>query len=171
MSKASKYAVSVTDLAVGEYVYEFSLDDRFFEEYGGELSAGECDVEIVLTKGGSLTSLRTKIDGKVKVVCDRCLDEFYMPVNFDGVLDIKVGYGKEGYGTEEYDLDSEEEFDRETMWIAPDADTIDLSGYLYESVYLSLPMQKVHPKGKCNPDMLARFVQAPDEEEDVEDED
>ena len=32
-----------------------------------------------------------------------------------------------------------------------------LAQYLYESVVLTLPYQRVHPEGECNPEMLERF--------------
>ena len=36
-------------------------------------------------------------------------------------------------------------------------DEIDLKQYIYESIVLSLPYQRVHPEGECNPEMLERF--------------
>lgn len=87
-----------------------------------------------------------------------------MPVFFDGTLVVRFSYDKEGY-----DLERVGDTDDEILWLSPDSDAVDLEEYLYESVYLSLPMQKVHPEGGCDPDMLARFVRVSSDEEDDED--
>ena len=43
-------------------------------------------------------------------------------------------------------------------------DEVDLTQYIYESVVLALPYQRVHPDGECNPEMLERFRIVSDEE-------
>lgn len=165
MSKTSKYAIFHQGLSVGEHTYEFALDDKFFEDYGGEIKHGRCEAVVTLVKSANLLSLHTDITGEVEVACDRCLENFYIPVEFDGSLAVKFSSEREGY-----DVDRHTGFDDEILWLPPETDAIDLREYLYESIYLSLPMQRVHPEGECDPDMLARFVQAPDEEEVCEEE-
>ena len=54
--------------------------------------------------------------------------------------------------------DEEGEYDGEIMWLNPADDVVDFTQYIYESIVLSLPYQRVHPEGECNPDMLARFT-------------
>ncbi len=161
MSKASKYAIYHQGLSVGEHTYEFVLDDKFFEGYGGEITRGLCTAAVTVVKSANLLDLHTVIDGEVEVSCDRCLENFGMPVGFDGKLVVKFSSERNGY-----DVDRHTGFDDEILWLPPYADAIDLGEYLYESVYLSLPMQRVHPEGECDPDMLARFVQAPDDAEE-----
>ncbi len=160
MSKTSKYAIFHQGLSIGEHTYEFTLDDRFFEDYGGEITHGRCNAVVTLVKSANLLNLHTEITGEVEVACDRCLENFYTPVDFDGSLVVRFSSEREGY-----DVDRHTGFDDEILWLSPDTDAIDLSEYLYESIYLSLPMQRVHPDGKCDPDMLARFVQAPDDDD------
>ena len=43
------------------------------------------------------------------------------------------------------------------MWMLPGEDRVELAQYIYESIVLSLPYQRVHPEGECNPEMLERF--------------
>jgi len=161
MSKTSKYAIYHQGLSVGAHTYEFVLDDRFFEGYGGEITHGSCKAVVTVAKSANLLDLHTVIDGEVEVSCDRCLENFKMPVGFDGKLVVRFSSERSGY-----DVDRHTGFDDEILWLSPDTDAIDLGEYLYESVYLSLPMQRVHPEGGCDPDMLARFVQAPDDAEE-----
>ena len=56
------------------------------------------------------------------------------------------------------------EYDGEVMWMLPGEDQVDLKQYIYESIVLSLPYQRVHPEGMCNPDMLERFRIVSDQE-------
>ena len=41
--------------------------------------------------------------------------------------------------------------------LLPGEEQVDLAQYIYESIVLSLPYQRVHPEGECNPEMLERF--------------
>ncbi len=50
-----------------------------------------------------------------------------------------------------------QEYDGEVLWLAPGEDEVDLAQYIYESIVLSLPYQRVHPEGGCDPGMLRRF--------------
>ena len=50
------------------------------------------------------------------------------------------------------------------MYVSPDEDQIDIRHYVYESIMLSLPVQRVHPdneKGRtqCNKEMLKLLKQ------------
>ena len=56
------------------------------------------------------------------------------------------------------------EYDGEVMWMLPGEDQVDLKQYIYESIVLSLPYQRVHPDGACNPEMLERFRIVSDQE-------
>ncbi|MEG2365470.1 MAG: YceD family protein, partial [Alistipes sp.] len=67
-----------------------------------------------------------------------------VPIHFEGRLVVKFS-------------DEIDEYDGEVMWISPSASEVDLAQYIYESIVLSLPYQRVHPEGMCDPEMLARF--------------
>ena len=60
--------------------------------------------------------------------------------------------------------DEPREYDGEVLWLLPGEDEVDLSQYIYESIVLSLPYQRVHPEGECDPEMLKRFRIVSDEE-------
>ena len=60
------------------------------------------------------------------MTCDRCLEEFMMPVGYTGTLAVRYS-------------ETEQESDGEVMWIGPSETEIDLSQYIYESICLSLP--------------------------------
>ena len=67
-----------------------------------------------------------------------------MPIDFEGQLVVKFS-------------DEVHEYDGEVMWMLPGEDRVELAQYIYESIVLSLPYQRVHPEVDCNPEMLERF--------------
>ena len=94
--------------------------------------------------------------GQVTVECDRCLDELDMPVDVEIKLSVK-------YGMEE-NSEEPQPGEREVIFI-PDTDAeFDMSQIIYDYVCLSLPMQRVHEEGECNPEAM-KFYGAPIEVE------
>jgi hypothetical protein len=109
---------------------------------GGAAGAGGTDGAMRLT---------FEMVGNVTVPCDRCLEDCEIPVHYKGRLLVKIA------------VDGEEPpFEGDILWLRPGAATIDLGQYIYESVVLSLPLQRIHPEdvhGRplCNPAMLEWF--------------
>ena len=82
-----------------------------------------------------MLSLQTVIRGTVTVACDRCLEDCRLPVAFDGTLLVRFS-------------DEVADYDGEVMWISPAEGEVSLAQYIYESIILSLPYQRVHPEGE-----------------------
>ena len=91
-----------------------------------------------------MLTLDVTVDGSVVVECDRCLEDCNVPIHYEGQLLVKFS-------------DEVHEYDGEVMWLLPMEDEVDLTQYIYESIVLALPYQRVHPEGECNPEMLERF--------------
>lgn len=146
----SKYRIDFQGLSEGEHEFIFNVDNAFFLsiEYS-DIKEGLLKTTVVLTKKTQLLELNFKIQGFVNVICDRCLDEFKMPIDFEGQLFVKFSE------TEHEDTD-------EVMYLMPEDYELDLAHYIYESIRLSLPLKCVHPddeKGNstCNPEMLNKI--------------
>lgn len=161
MSLNSTYRIDFHSLKTGEsYLYDFPVDDRFFEHWPeGEVAHGNGEVHIRVVKHASMLELTVTIDATVMLTCDRCLDEFLCPVHFEGHPVVKISDTvPDG---EHYSGDAHRETnnsDGEVLWITPAEESLDMGQYIYESIMLSLPFQRVHPNIKdCNPDMLQRF--------------
>ena len=145
MSTLTKCSIAHKALSVGTHRFDFKIGDRFFEAFeGSEIHRGKADVQVVLNKQSNLLTLDFRIEGEVCVTCDRCLEEFMMPVGYTGTLAVRYS-------------ETEQESDGEVMWISPAEGEVSLAQYIYESIILSLPYQRVHPEGECNPEMLERF--------------
>jgi uncharacterized metal-binding protein YceD (DUF177 family) len=85
------------------------------------------------------------INGTVNLACDRCLDDLILPVNTNG--DLAVHFGKVDDSSHDDDL----------IVLDPSEGEIDLSQYIYDSINVSLPLQRIHPDGQCNPEMMKKL--------------
>ncbi|HOT15612.1 MAG TPA: DUF177 domain-containing protein [Bacteroidales bacterium] len=142
MERSKRLIVNFKGLADGKHQFTFERKDDFFAaiEYS-EFEKGEIDVKVILDKGFSNITLDVSIKGQVMVMCDRCLDPYYEKIKFDGTL-----YAK-------YD-DAGTDADEEIILLGKNDFEIDITHYVYESVCLSLPYQRVHKKGACNEQMI-----------------
>ena len=152
MDVTKQYAIAWKGLKNGTYRFDFKVDNALFEAYGStDIKDGDLSVGVTLERGESMLSLQTVIRGTVTVACDRCLEDCRLPVAFDGTLLVRFS-------------DEVADYDGEVMWISPAEGEVSLAQYIYESIVLSLPYQRVHPEGECDPDMLGRFRIVSDEE-------
>ena len=152
MDVTKQYAIAWKGLKNGTYRFDFKVDNALFEAYGStDIKDGDLSVGVTLERGESMLSLQTVIRGTVTVACDRCLEDCRLPVAFDGTLLVRFS-------------DEVADYDGEVMWISPAEGEVSLAQYIYESIVLSLPYQRVHPEGMCNPDMLERFRIVSDQE-------
>lgn len=83
--------------------------------------------------------------GDVTVPCDRCLDDLKVPIAFRGTPVVKLATGDD-------DTD-----DDDVLWIDLDAGGVDLAQYFYDSIILSLPLQRIHDVEQCNKEMIEKL--------------
>ena len=145
MEEAQRYSIVFKGLKNGRHEFRFAVDRSLFEEYeSSEIKDGACEVVVDLDRAETQLTLRISISGYVVVECDRCLEDCRVPIDFAGEVLVKFS-------------DQVHEYDGEVIWLLPGEDRVDLKQYIYESIVLSLPYQRVHPEGECNPEMLERF--------------
>ncbi|WP_418981933.1 YceD family protein [Alistipes sp.] len=145
MEVAQYYSIAYKGLRPGPHDFEFEVGGELFRAFGStEIKDGDCRVAVRLERAETQLTLDVRITGSVVVECDRCLEDCSVPVDFDGQLLVKFS-------------DQPGEYDGEVLWLLPAEDEVDLAQYIYESIVLSLPYQRVHPEGECNPEMLERF--------------
>lgn len=155
--KASKeYIIEFAGLSAGEHLYELSVDDKFFANLDySEIKQGEILVKVNLLKQSAMLVLHFDISGTVKVICDRCADNFDMPLHGNNKLIVKVGG------------DFEQSEDDDITCVADNEHKIDLTQYIYEYIILSIPIKRVHPeKAACNEAALGKLSGFAVEEDD-----
>jgi len=126
------FIIPLNGWAAGERKFRFHADTEFFHKFDNiEILDADVNAEIRVTKEGmQKVEAVLHLQGMVTVPCNRCLEPVVIPVEANPSEVLAPG---------------EEEVD----W--------DLSQAVYDYVCLSLPLQRVHPEGECNPDTV-RFL-------------
>lgn len=109
--------------------YEF---EEFMEEFGSDIKA-----DLELKSLGQFIEVKGNVQGKIKLICDRCLSEFY----YDLDIEIDETYAKKSL-QDEYS----QEFELQRGQFITDLNgekEIDIYDLLYQSVILALPNKKV----------------------------
>ena len=150
MKSNRQFIIPFKGLKVGRHNFAFDIDDTFFDDFEqSEITKGKVHVEVDLEKKTNMLELYFRLAGNVMITCDRCLDEFEMPIEYDSELFVNFG-------------DTTEEQTDEIIVLAHNEFEIDVAQYIYEFVHLSLPYKRVHPldkKGRstCNKEMLKKL--------------
>ena len=136
--------------------YEYQLDNQFFVDLDApEVQKGQVNVTLNVRKTSGIYQLDFHMEGKVVVICDRCLDEMEQPVDTDDQLKVKLG-------TEFSEIDD--------IVVVPEEDGyINVAWFIYEFIALSIPMKHAHAPGKCNKDMVSKLSKHLRVERDDED--
>ena len=151
MKALNQYSIQFTGLKSGDHDFEFEIDNTFFEniEYS-ELNEGKLRVALRLEKHTNMLVLNFSIDGNVTVPCDRCGEDFELPVNEKQRLIIRFG-------------DQAVEESEDVMIIPRTESEINVAHFIYEYIVLALPQKRVHPEGKCDKEVLKRLEKLEEE--------
>lgn len=146
------YEIAWQGLKPGEHTFVYEIDDRFMLERitGGGLSDWKANITLIFDRHENFFILRFDIDGSVTVPCDRCGDEFSLKLWDEFKLVIKL------LGENAEDVDEEDD----VIFIPRSETVIEISGWLYEFLMLSIPIQRIHPdlpdgQERCNPKALS----------------
>lgn len=153
MSTPTDFIIPFKGYKIGVHEFDFQIDDALLQAVGdGEMIGADAVAHVTMSKGAGMLTLDVAIEGTVKVECDRCLDELLLPVDIEDQLVVKFSEEEEG-------------FDGEVMWLNPADGQLDLMDWLYETVLLALPYQRVHASlEECNPEMVKHFRVVSEEE-------
>lgn len=141
VDRLKEYKIAHRGLGEGVHSFEFVMDDSFFGCFEATTGTkGKVNAKVDIVKSSLLMEVRMKIEGMVKAVCDRCLEELDLPIS--GEMNLYVKYGEREEGN-----------DDDFIVLAQDEDYLDLSEPLYEVYMLNYPLRVVHPEGECNEEM------------------
>ena len=138
--------------------YKYQLDNQFFLDLDvPEVQKGQVNVTLKVRKTSGVYQLNFHTEGKVVVICDRCLDEMDQPIETEDQLKVKLG-------TEYSEME-------DIVVIPEEEGYINVAWFIYEFIALSIPMKHVHAPGKCNKDMVSKLskhlrVSGDDEDDD-----
>ncbi len=152
MEVVKRYTIPYKGLKNGVHDFEFEVNTSLFEHFNyQDIKECKCLAKVEVDRSETMLKLYVEIEGEVVVECDRCLEDCNLEVDYADELLVKFS-------------STEDEFDGEVMWLSPAEDFVDLGLYIYESILLSLPYNRVHEDGECDPKMMEQFQQISAEE-------
>lgn len=147
MENVSDYIIVFKGLSNAKHSFRFEIGDAFFQMFeGAEIEHGSLVTEVLLDKQSACMQMKINIKGTVEVACDRCLDNLILPINTDGELVVRFG-NSNGSNPDDDDL----------IVLDPSEGEINLSQYIFDSINVSLPLQRIHSDGQCNPEMIEKL--------------
>ena len=144
------FIIPISGSKEGRLTFNFEACNEFFERFEeSEVKVGSLSVIIEMDRRSSHFDLLVKINGMVRLCCDRCLGMFDYPVKSESRLLVKLG--------KVWD-----ESDPDIITIPASENELDMNQYIYEYVQLSLPIRRVHPRDEkgnstCDPVMLGKL--------------
>ena len=137
--------IPIKGLPLGESSFRFEIGEPFFQAFENSLiKDADCSVRVRVVRHQTLLDIVCEIVGFVVVECDRCLEDLTLKVDIDPRLTV-------GFGTVDVDEASVED---DVLVIDHTESELNLNQFVYDYLCLGLPLVKVHPEGKCNPEML-----------------
>jgi uncharacterized metal-binding protein YceD (DUF177 family) len=135
MSNRRVYEIAFVGLKHGVHEFNYTVDDRFFEEYQEQdFRKAEAHVKLLLERNNSFMILRFEVGGQAEVTCDRCSNDLPLQLFDEFTVTIKI--------TDDPDAANEAEEDPDVFYISRGESHIDVKDWIYEFVNLSIPMQK-----------------------------
>jgi uncharacterized protein len=143
----NQYIIPFTGLKEGDHRFTFNFRKEFFDSYEVlEAQDGNIEAAVLLNKKPSMLTVAISMHGFLDLQCDRCLDNFRLPIDYRGTLVIK--------------FDENTAASTDDIWILhPNETDLDLEQYFYECIGLCIPIQRTHPdnidgSSGCNPVMI-----------------
>jgi uncharacterized metal-binding protein YceD (DUF177 family) len=131
--------------------FEFSVNTGFFSDFQNpEILKGSVEISLDVEPFSHFMNVVLTFSGILTVSCDRCLENLDIPVEGEELLSVRFGKAPD---------EPEEENTEDIIYVNAEDEEIDLTDYVYESICLALPIQRVHAndangKSLCNPEML-----------------
>ena len=141
------FIIPLSGLANGQTDFSWKTGKEFFESFeNSEILDAELVASVIVEKSGRYVGVDCTVSGRLVVECDRCLEELVLPVDLEVKLSVKFGDVDES--------DENQDGEREVIFLPVDNTELDMKQIVYDYVCISLPIQRVHEDGDCNPDTL-----------------
>lgn len=123
------YKIPFSKLKLGTHHFDFKVDENFFKHFEDSLiHNSNLNVHLAFDKQPRMFVLDFEFKGTVQTVCDRCVENFDLPVEGTEQIIVKM---REVPGEEE-----------EIIFISDNDIDIDVAPIVYEVLHLNLPLKK-----------------------------
>ena len=136
MNRRREFSIPFVGLKPGVHEYNYTIDDKFFDDFQSQdFTNCKANIRLLLDKKSSFMVLKFEVGGSLQVLCDRCNSQLPLELWDDFTITIKM--------VENPDQMNEQEDDPDMYYISQGESHIDVAGWIYEFINLSIPMQKV----------------------------
>jgi len=155
MANRREYEIAFVGLKPGSHEYRYEVNEQFFKDRGyTEILPISAQVKLTLDKHTGFMILKFEIGGKTTANCDRCGNLLQLDLWDDFNMVVKL--------VENPDEMNNQEDDPDIWYISRNDSHIDVSGWIYEFVLLSMPMQRMckddeNGNSGCNPDVIKKL--------------
>ncbi|MBL0072733.1 MAG: DUF177 domain-containing protein [Bacteroidetes bacterium] len=156
MDRLNKYSIPFAGLAKGSHQYEFDIDDKFFESFENSvIKKARVHIDLDFNKSETVLTLTFRMVGSLHMNCDRCLEDFDMPVDTTVVMLVK--FGEPGVGETD-----------DIIVISHSDSHLNIAQHIYDYLSLQVPMRVVHPDDEsgnptCDPEFIAKLNEIKEE--------
>jgi uncharacterized metal-binding protein YceD (DUF177 family) len=155
MSNRREYEIAFVGLKPGEHHFTYQINDKFFEDFQ-EQDFSECTavVKLTLDKKTGFMLCKFDVDGKVKLLCDRCGNILQLQLWDEFKIVVKIVDNPEEM--------NEQEEDPDLYYISKGESHLHVADWIYEFINLSIPMQRMCTEDKmggpqCNLEVLEKL--------------
>jgi uncharacterized metal-binding protein YceD (DUF177 family) len=135
MTSRREYEIAFVSLKPGVHEFNYTIDDRFFEDFHEqEFRNAQAQIKLLLEKSSSFMLLKFEIGGQADVTCDRCNNNLPMQLFEEFSVTVRI--------TEDPETANDQEEDPDVFYISRGESHLDVKNWLFEFVNLSIPMQK-----------------------------
>jgi len=136
MKSKDFFIIPFAGLKQGRHDFSFPIENKFFKSFGyNDFNNAKLIANVELIKKAAILELDFIISGKVNVFCDISIEPFDLEINAQSNFVVKFGNSTENV------LD-------EIIFMPNGSHEINVTKHIYETIILSLPIKKVHPKVK-----------------------
>ncbi len=147
MASTNNLHIDLLEAARNGSPLSVNVSDDFFKALDqDEITGGALDVTIIVAQtAGDFFRIDYTLAGKVRVACDRCLDDLDLGIATSD--SVKVYYG-----------DAPLTGDEDVRELPAGSNVYDLSWDIYEIAESSLPLMRTHEEGDCNTEMMEKLL-------------
>lgn len=144
MSKFGQYNIILKEIAESVRVFEFELNDAYFAKIDSpEVTKGNVKAKVSVQKKIATYELTFKLEGIIKIPCNRCLDDMEQFVKHEEKIEVKFG---NNFAEE-----------NEIVVVPENEGSINVAWFLYEFIVLNIPIKHNHLPGECNKSMVDKL--------------
>ncbi len=146
MDKLKDYSIAFKGLKEGTHHFHYEIGQSFFDSIEDSIiKNGDFEVDVTMNKKSQMLQLDFNIAGNVYAICDNCLGDLTIPVQYEGTMYIKFGIV--------YDEPSDE-----IIILPHEENEFNVAQLIYEFIVISMPLRSVHEDDEeCDPDMINKL--------------